>query len=358
MTQEIIDTTSGRIPLRTHWIPRMVAGGVGYEDLQDLLRSIDSWDAWCREWSAKGAMHEALGEEALSQGRLVSAGQALHRAAVCYHFGGFRFYQALEEKAAADEKAQQCYRKAAPNFAIPAERILVPFKGSNLVGYLRVPRGAAKSPCIIIIAGNDARKEEFKNLEEEFLVRGMATVSYDGPGQGEVWEALKMRSDDELATMAIMDYLESRPEIDMGRIGVYGWAMGGFFSPRVAAADSRVRACVSMPVRYSLIDWDNAGKMQTDAYQHLFGNVSYDDGREIAQSFTQEDILPNVRCPFLIVHGGSGDTVEQADSERAAQEAGGPTQLVVYDEGDHLCINIRHKSWPMMMDWFGEQLGA
>ena len=96
MTQEIIDTTSGKIPMRTHWIPRMVAAGLQYEDLQDLLQSIDSWDVWCREWSAKGATHEELGEEALSQGRLVSGGQALHRAAVCYHFGGFRFFDFMK----------------------------------------------------------------------------------------------------------------------------------------------------------------------------------------------------------------------------------------------------------------------
>lgn len=344
--------------MRTHWIPRMVAAGVQYEDLQDLLQSIDSWDVWCREWSAKGEMHEQLGEEAFSQKRFVSGSQALHRAAISYHFGGFRFYEDLTQKSIADRKAQQCYAKAAPHFQIPAERILVPFKGANLVGYLRVPPGVSQTPCVIIIAGNDARKEEFKNLEEEFLIRGMATVSYDGPGQGEVWEHLKMRSNDENATMAIMDYLDSRQEIDMDRIGVYGWAMGGFFSPRVAAADVRVRACVSMPVRYSLVDWDNVGKVQTDAYQHLFGNVSYEEGREIASSFNQEGILPRVRCPFLIVHGGRGDTVEQADAERAAQETGGPTQLVVFEEGDHLCINIRHKSWPMMMDWFAEKLGA
>ena len=280
----------------------------------------------------------------------------MHRAAVCYHFGGFRFYQDLEQKSVADRKAQQCYAKAAPYFQIPAERILVPFQGANLVGYLRIPPGVAKAPAVIIIAGNDARKEEFKNLEEEFLIRGMATISYDGPGQGEVWEYLKMRSDDEKAAIAIIDYLENRQEIDVGRIGIYGWAMGGFFSPRVAAADSRVRACVSMPVRYSLVDWDNVGKVQTDAYQHLFGNVSYEEGREIASTFTQEGILSQVRCPFLIVHGGRGDTVEQDDAEKAARDAGGPTQLVVYEEGDHLCINIRHKSWPMMMDWFAEKL--
>ncbi len=358
MTQEIIDTTSGKIPMRTHWIPRMVAAGLQYEDLQDLLQSIDSWDVWCREWSAKGAMHEELGEEALSQGRLVSSGQALHRAAVCYHFGGFRFYQDLAQKSVADRKAQQCYAKAAPYFQIPAERILVPFKGANLVGYLRVPPGVAKAPGVIIIAGNDARKEEFKNLEEEFLIRGMATISYDGPGQGEVWEYLKMRSDDEKATIAVMDYLETRQEIDSGRIGIYGWAMGGYFAPRVAAADSRVRACASMPVRYTLADWDKLGKPQTDSYQYLFGGVSYEEGRRIAAEFNLEGVLPKVRCPYLIVHGARGDTVGQEEAERASQEAPGPTELVVYEEGDHLCINIRHQSWPMMMDWFAEKLIA
>ena len=53
------------------------------------------------------------------------------------------------------------------------------------MGYLRVPPGVAKAPIVIIIAGNDARKEEF-------LIRGMATISYDGPGPGEVWEYLNI----------------------------------------------------------------------------------------------------------------------------------------------------------------------
>ena len=209
------------------------------------------------------------------------------------------------------------------------------------MGYLRVPPGEAKSPCVIIIAGNDAQKEEFKNLEEEFLVRGMATVSYDGPGQGEVWEALKMRSDDELGTMAIMDYLESRPEIDMGRIGIYGWAMGGFFSPRVAAADSRVRACVSMPVRYSLIDWDNAGK---NADRRLPAPVRQRTpttraGRSPRHSPRETSCQQIPLPPFLIVHGGRGDTWNRPTRKERRRKRADQPQLVVYDEGDHLCIN-------------------
>ena len=249
MTQDKMDTTSGKIPMRTHWIPRFLAAGVDYFDLQALLKRIDKWDVWCQEWSATAAMHEEMGLEALARSRFVTAGQALGRAAAYYHFAGFRFYEDMTQKDQADRKAWETYRKAAPYLQPPAERIAVPFAGTHLVGYLRLPPGVSRAPCVIIIAGMDSRKEEMRGLENEFLARGMATVTYDGPGQGETWENVK-------------------------------------------------------------------------------------------------------------IHGDRGDTVERDVAERAAREAGGPTKLLVFEEGDHLCINIRNKSWPVMMDWFAEQLAV
>jgi dipeptidyl aminopeptidase/acylaminoacyl peptidase len=358
MAKDRMDTTSGKIPLRMHWIPRFLASGVDYFDLLDLLKRIDRWEIWCREWSRVAARQEALGEEALARGHHVTAGQALGRAAACYHFAGFRFYEDMAQKAQADRKAWECYRKAAPHFQPKAERITVPFAGSHLVGYLRLPPGVNPAPCVIIVAGMDSRKEEMHGVENEFLARGMATVSYDGPGQGESWENVKMTYDSEKAVSAIVDLLASRPAIDSGRMGVYGWAMGGYFAPRAAASDSRLRACVSMPVRYSLEAWDSLGKLQTDAYQYLFGKVSYEEGRRIAAAFTLNGVLPRLRCPYLIIHGNQGDTVGREEAERAAHEAAGDARLVVFEDGDHLCINIRHKSWPLMMDWFAEQLAA
>ncbi|MBI3918583.1 MAG: alpha/beta fold hydrolase [Betaproteobacteria bacterium] len=358
MSQDRMDTTSGNVPLRTHWIPRFLASGVDYFDLQDLLKRIDRWEIWCREWSAKAAAHEDMGLEALAGGRYVTAAQALGRAAAYYHFAGFRFYEDMAQKDQADRKAWECYRKAAPYLQPPAERIAVPFEGTHLVGYLRLPPAVARAPCIIIIAGMDSRKEEMRGLEDEFLARGMATVTYDGPGQGETWANIKMTHDSEKAVSAIVDFLALRSEVDATRVGVYGWAMGGYFAPRAAASDSRLRACVSMPVRYGLESWDSLGKMQTDAYCYLFGGVSFEEGRKIGAAFTMNGVLPRLRCPYLIIHGDQGDTVDREVAERAAREAAGPTRLVVFEEGDHLCINIRHKSWPLMMDWFAEQLAA
>jgi 2,6-dihydroxypseudooxynicotine hydrolase len=227
-----------------------------------------------------------------------------------------------------------------------------------LIGYLRLPPGVSQAPCAIIIAGMDSRKEELRNFENQFLARGMATVSYDAPGQGETWDNVKMRFDDEKAVMAIVDYLSLRSEVDPKRIGVCGWAMGGYFAPRAAASDPRLRACVSMPVRYGLEEWDSLGPMQTDAYRYLFGKVTYEEGRRVGSAFTLAGILPRLRCPYLILHGDQGDTVDRAVAERAAQEAAGATRLLVFDDGDHLCLNIRYKSWPLMMDWFAEHLAA
>ncbi len=356
MSQDRMDTTSGKIPLRTHWIPRFLGAGVDYFELRELLGRIDRWDIWCREWSAKAASHEQLGHDAVAARRFVTAGQAFGRAAAYYHFAGFRFYQDMAQKQQADRKAWECYRLAAPHLKPPAERIAVPFKGTTLVGYLRVPAGVPKAPCIVIIPGMDSRKEEMRGLEDEFLLRGLATVTYDGPGQGETWENVKMVHDDEKAAIAIVDLLVKRPEIDPDRIGVYGWAMGGYFAPRAAATDPRIRACVSMPVRYGLEAWDELGPMQTDAYCYLFGGVSFEEGRRIGALFSLEGFLPRLKCPYLVVHGDKGDTVDRGVAEKAVKEAGGPVKLVVYPDGDHLCINVRHKSWPMMMDWFVEQL--
>src|SRR6187551_2016608 len=98
MAKDAMDTTSAKIPLRTHWIPRFISAGVDYGEMQALLGRIERWDEWCREWSAAAAGHERIGSEALAHGHHVTAGQALGRASAYFHFAGFRFYQDMAQK--------------------------------------------------------------------------------------------------------------------------------------------------------------------------------------------------------------------------------------------------------------------
>jgi len=69
-----------------HWAQRFVANGVALADFQDVTASIASWDDWCRAWSARAAVHEAVGRAALAHGKYLSAGEHLQRAGVYYHF--------------------------------------------------------------------------------------------------------------------------------------------------------------------------------------------------------------------------------------------------------------------------------
>jgi hypothetical protein len=47
-----------------------------------------------------------------------------------------------------------------------------------------------------------------------------------------------------------------------------------------------------------------------------------------------------------------------SEGERLARAASGPTEFVVYDEGNHVCFNIPYKFRPLTADWMAETLGA
>jgi 2,6-dihydroxypseudooxynicotine hydrolase len=72
-------------------------------------------------------------------------------------------------------------------------------------------------------------------MEDGLLRRGLATFSFDGPGQGETWFQGGLIVDFEQATSAVIDYLERLPQVDANRIGVFGPSMGGYLAPRSAA---------------------------------------------------------------------------------------------------------------------------
>src|SRR4051812_35890787 len=91
-----------------NWARRFVAAGVPLADFWEGTESVTAWDDWCAAWSKRGAVHEALGREALAAGYTLSAGGHLTRAALCYHFGKFMFVHKPEEMRRAHEKVVEC----------------------------------------------------------------------------------------------------------------------------------------------------------------------------------------------------------------------------------------------------------
>ena len=56
-----------------HWAPRFVAQGVNLSDFEEVTASLKSWDDWCSAWSARAAVHEKLGREALAAKKTITA---------------------------------------------------------------------------------------------------------------------------------------------------------------------------------------------------------------------------------------------------------------------------------------------
>ena len=41
---------------------------------------------------------------------------------------------------------------------------------------------------------------------------------------------------------AVVDYLETRSDVDLSRIGIWGVSLGGYFAPRAAALEKKIKA--------------------------------------------------------------------------------------------------------------------
>src|SRR3954464_299791 len=108
------------------------------------LKTLDR-DEWAASWSQLGERYMARKD--------------FHQAWLYYSFARWPVPNS-PGKQRAYEKALEAYLAYAKRFDPPLEVVRVPYEGSEVVGYLRMPKGKAPAPFIIAIAGLDSRKEE------------------------------------------------------------------------------------------------------------------------------------------------------------------------------------------------------
>ena len=349
------DPTVARV-LET-WAPRMIVQGVDYNDIVFTSARIKVWDDWCREWCSTAALHEERAREAEARGATASVTEAYLLAAMAYHFACNNSPHQMDLYIPAAEKRVECYAKAAPHLSPPAERHEVPFGNFRMPAYLRVPPGIKRPPLVVIISGLESIKEEHRTMEDGFLRRGLATFSFDGPGQGETWFQGGMIVEFERATSAVIDYLEKQPAVDAGRLGVFGPSLGGYLAPRSAACDERIKVCTLSGGTY---DRSRVANRLDDPFDfarwsHIY--KVYDKQRliEMARQSTLEGLAPKIRCPLLIVHG-TKDFVPLEQAKRLYAEASGPKELHILEGGNHVCNNMPYRYRPLVGDFLAKHL--
>jgi dienelactone hydrolase len=343
----------------SHWAPRFTTNGVTVGDFERIISGLRSWDEWCAAWSAVAGEHEQLGRDALAAGRTISAGDHLARAAVYFHFAKFLFVNDLKQMRGAHQRAVRCLADALPYLHPPGRRIEIPFEGSQLVGILRLPGGSGRYPVMIMIPGLDSAKEELRSTEDLFLERGIATFSVDGPGQGEAEYDLAIRGDWEVPGGAIIDRLSTEDGLDCERIGVWGVSLGGYYAPRVASGDERVKACVALAGPYSFADgWDIRPILTQEAFRVRSKSPDLETARKKAAELTMAGRASLITCPLLAVMGKLDRLVPWQQAQRLVDEASGPARLLLLEKGNHGCANLAPFHRQATADWAAEQLGA
>lgn len=341
----------------SHFIPRYEATGVDPNDLRALMPRVTRWDDWCRKWSEEGRRHEDLAEQATRDGLQRTAAEAYVRAAIYYHYGKHLFADRPAEFTATHTAMLRCYTAAAPNLDPPIERVEFPYQGIAMPGWLRKPRGVKKPPVAIILPGLDACKEELHAWAEGFVDRGMAALTLDGPGQGETSYHLPTTHEWGPAIGAVLDVLEKRDDVDGHRVGVVGQSLGALYAPLAAAGEPRLKACIANCGPY---DWGVVLPKMPKVSQEVFRVRSHSktiaESHERAKALTLEGRAKNIKCPLLVVFGAGDRLIAPDEGERLARDASGPSELVVYPEGNHVCFNISYKFRPLTGDWMAKTL--
>jgi 2,6-dihydroxypseudooxynicotine hydrolase len=343
---------------KLHQTERLLADGIEYLDLvNSLWPAIKKWEDWMPEFTRVGDSYVAIAKKATAEDNLVTAGEGLWKASMYYHYGQFMEWHSPEKDEVVRKKVDT-YKEAAPLIRPPAERVEdVKFEGVTLPGYLRVPPGKGKPPLVVLIGGLESTKEEYFTYERLLLDRGMATFSFDGPGQNEVWPYLKARFDFEKPTAKVVDYLETRGDvIDTKRLAVFGRSLGGYYSLRVAAFEKRFRACVA----WSSVDFANTFDRHTpgmkDGWQYISGTKSWAEAKEFFMKFTLRGVVEGITCPLYFLHGGKDPIFPTETARYVASAVKGPVVLNIEPEGDHCAHNVGHLIRPKMADWLAKTL--
>jgi dipeptidyl aminopeptidase/acylaminoacyl peptidase len=340
-----------------NWAGRFIANGIDYNDFARTTAAVSRWDEWLDAWTVAAETHVELARQSLELGHRRSAGEAYVRAAASYHFSKFVWVLDPALNRRNTEAAVRALYHAHELLDPTAERIEAPLSdGGGVVANLRRPAGEAPAPLVVLIPGLDSTKEEFFHWEQVFLDRGMATLSLDGPGQGETGFALNIRPDYEVAVAAILDAVAGRPELDPQRIGAVGVSLGGYYVVRAAAFEPRLKviAGISGPFDFAA-NWDVMPELTRETIAHHTGSADPEQARRRAGELDLADVAERVTQPCLVITGKLDRVIAWEDTHRIAQAVPGSV-WVLHEDGSHVCNNIPYKYRPQVADWIGDHL--
>jgi dipeptidyl-peptidase-4 len=191
----------------------------------------------------------------------------------------------------------------------------------------------------------DHFRPTFQPWRDLLARRGVLVFSVDGRGsggRGREFEAVIHRrlGEIELADqLAGVAWLKARPDVDAGRIGIFGWSYGGTLVLAALLRTEGVFACGAAVA--PVVDWREYDTAYTERYMQRPA-----DNPEGYDQTSLPPLAGRLGVPLLLAHGLADDNVHFANTARmidALVESGKLFDLVVYPGKDHGIAGPRHR---------------
>ena len=332
--------------------------GLDPADVKEAFASIKSsdYDEWAAAFIKVGDryMSEA---KSLETSDPAKANADYIRAWRIYSFGRWPV-PASPGKQRAYTKALEAFLAHAKFMDPPLEVVRIPFEGSEIVGYLRLPKNAkGPVPVVIAISGLDSRKEDLSENFGAVVPHGIGFIGVDSPGTGQ--SPVKAGETAEREFSRVIDYLETRPEVDKTRIAVDGQSFGAYWATKLAIVEhARLKAVVaqSPPVdatfAHDFVVNKTLGNREYlfglgPALMSIFQNVNSVDALAAALgnlSLVKQGLLGKPTAPMLIISGALDTQVPISDTYLLLSNGDVPKEAWINPQGGHLGRQV--KVWP------------
>ncbi|CCE10723.1 conserved hypothetical protein [Bradyrhizobium sp. STM 3843] len=348
--------------------------------LQEAARQPDAsgTQAFRETWARMADKLCALAAEDEAKGRLLSAGEKYGRAAS---------YRITCERLQAHDAPGRLalYRKCLEVFAKGialgrenCERVEIPYEGTHIAGLMVRAEGRdGPAPLLVQVNGLDSTKEmKYRvGLPAWLAKRGVSSLVIDQPGSGEALrlQELPARYDSEHWASRVVDWLETRSDVDPKRIGLEGVSLGGYYCPRAVAFEPRFACGVAWGANH---DWRDVQKRRLQKegdfpVPHYWAHVRWvwgakdqDDFMRIAEQVHLDGILDRIRVPFLVTHGEKDSQIPLHWAERTYEQLinSPKRELKIFTEREggaqHASFDNSINAGHYIADWVAETLNG
>ncbi len=323
-------------------------------------------ESWITEWTRVAEKNEALAEKFAAEGYKVTANEYYLRASTFYR-------EACWPQPVDEPRMLTTYKKMRENFdkawkmaRPPFERVQINYEGKMLDGYFRKPNNppGKKFPVVIAFQGADTMAEATIMGGGAYTARGMAYLAIDFPGQGGALRLkdLHLSPDTERVAKAMIDYLETRPDVDAGRVGMQGISMGGYGVPRAASGEKRIKAGFMSSGSYDLkADLFEYYPPIQERVRWIIGAKDLADARKKLNDYTLEGRASKIEAPMLIGYSKDDRIMDPAGALRLYEAAINSKRDMIEGTGHAQAANAGgpRVSRPVVFpDWAAKTLGA